>query len=138
MKNDKSKHLNLLIDQALREFPLEPVPERLTAKIMGQIEKPLITTRFKISWFDVALSGALALVIGFALDFFQGLTRSPYWSTRLQITFSLFWRDFRYFLIHNQSPVLAVVLSSTVVLTLLAILASVYWRYTVYSDRLPA
>ena len=138
MKIEKNKHLNLLIDQALREFPLEPVPDRLTAKIMGQIEKPLMPTRFKISWFDVVLSGALALVIGFVLDFIQGLTHSPYWSTRLQISFVLFWRDFRYFLVHNQSPVIAVVLSSAVVLTLLAILASVYWRYTVYSDRLPA
>ena len=138
MKIDQDKQLDLLIDQALREFPLEPVPERLTAQIIGQIEKPLITPRFKISWFDFALSGALALVIGFVLDFFQGVARSPYWSARFRVEFILYGQEIRRFLMHNQSSVMAVLLSTAVVLTLLAILASVYWRYTVYSDRLPA
>ena len=138
MKIDRDRDLDQLIDQTLREFPLDPVPESLMAKIMDQVEMPLEEGRFKISWFDFALSGALALVFGFALDIIQGIFRSPYWRTRLQVELAMFWKDLKYFLVYNQSSVIAILLSSGVVLALLAILASVYWRYTLRSERLPA
>ena len=138
MKKDREKDLDQLIDQALREYPLEPVPESLMVRIMEQVEKPLAEARFRISWFDFALSGALALVMGYVLAIIQGIYHSPYWSTRLQVELIMFWKDLKYFLIHNQSSVMAILLSSGVVLALLAILASVYWRYTLHSERLPA
>lgn len=138
MNIDREKKLELLIDQALRKYPLEPAPTRLKAKIMGQIEKPLPAPRFRISWFDFFLSGALALIIGFALDFIQGVARSPYWTTRFRVAFISIWRDMRYFLIQNQSSVMTATLSAAMVFILLVVLASVYWRYAAYSDRLPA
>lgn len=137
MKSDRENHFERLIDQALREFPLEPPPEGLKAKIMGQIENPLAAGRFKISWIDFSLSAAMALVIGFVLDFFQDVFRSPYWSARFRVEFILFWQDLKYFLMHNQTPLMAALLSAGVVFSLLAILASVYWRYAVQPDRLP-
>jgi hypothetical protein len=138
MNVDRDKQLDLLIDQALRKYPLEPAPELLKAKIMQQIEKPLPAARFKISWFDFALSGALALIIGFALDFIQGVAHSPYWIARFRVTFILIWQDIKFFLMQNQSSVLTATLSAAMVLSLLVVLASVYWRYAAYSDRLPA
>jgi hypothetical protein len=137
MKIDKDNYVDALIDQALREYPLEPAPESLKAKIMGQIERPLAVKRFKISWMDLALSGAMAMLVGFVLDFFQDVARSPYWSTRFRIGLISFWQDARYFLVHNQTSLMAVLFSAAVVLSLLAILASVYWRYAVQTDRLP-
>jgi hypothetical protein len=138
MNIDRDKKLDLLIDQALRKYSLEPAPEGLKAQIMQQIEKPLPAARFRISWFDFVLSGALALIIGFALDFIQGVAHSPYWTTRFRVAFISIWRDMRYFLIQNQSSVMAATLSAAMVFILLAVLASVYWRYASYLDRLPA
>ena len=138
MNIDRDKKLDLLIDQALRKYPLEPAPTRLKAKIMRQIEKPLPVVRFKISWFDFALSGALSLIIGFALDFIQGVAHSPYWIARFRVTFILIWQDIKFFLMQNQSSVMTATLSAAVVFLLLVVLASVYWRYTAYLTRLPA
>lgn len=138
MNIDRDKQLDQLIDQALRKYPLEPAPEQLKAKIMQQIEKPLHAARFKISWFDFALSGALALIIGFAMDFIQGVARSPYWTARFRVTFILIWQDIKYFLMQNQPPIITALLSAAMVFTLLVVLASVYWRYAAYTDRLPA
>ncbi len=138
MRFDQEKEIDRLIDQALREFPLEPVPERLKAKIMGQLDKPLPASRFRISWLDLVFSGALALISGFALDFIQGIARSPYWSTRFRVELILFWQDVRFFLIHNQSPIMAALLSTGVVLSVVAVLISVYWRYTAKTDIQPA
>lgn len=137
MNNDRDDRLDLLIEQALREFPLEPAPEQLTARILKRIEKPLAVARFRISWVDLALSGALAIIFGIVLEFFQGISRSPYWSTRLWVELVVIWRDIKYFLIHHQSPLIAALLSAGVVFSLLAVLASVYWRYTADTRRLP-
>ncbi|RLD01075.1 MAG: hypothetical protein DRJ13_17770 [Bacteroidetes bacterium] len=138
MNVDRDKQLDLLIDQTLRKYPLEPAPELLKAKIMQGIEKPLPPTRFKISWFDFALSGTLALIIGFALDFIRGVAHSPYWTARFRVELILIWQDIQYFLMQNQSSVMTALLSAAMVFTLLVGLASVYWRYAAYSDRLPA
>lgn len=127
--------IDLLIDQALREFPLESVPTGLKASILGQIEQPLRTSRFRISWVDFAFSGTLALIIGFVFDFIQNLAYSPYWSTRLRIAFTLFWQDIRYFILHNQPSIMTASLSVVIVLSLLGILASVYWRYALVSNK---
>lgn len=138
MKIDRDKQLDQLIGRALREYPLEPVPERLKARIMGQIVRPVVVARFRIPWVDFALSGALALMIGFALNFIQGVVRSPYWSARFRIGLILFWQDVRYFILHNKASLTAVLLSAGVVLSLLAVLASVYRRYTLNTRGLPA
>ena len=138
MRFDQDKQLDSLLDQALREFPLEPVPDRLKTRILGQIEKPLAKPRFQISWIDLGLSGALALIIGFALDFIQGVSHSPYWAARIRVELLLIWQNWKYFSLHNQSLILAVLLSAGVVFALLGVLASVYWRYAAYGKRLPA
>lgn len=135
MRIDQEKHLDKLIDQALREFPFEPVPDRLKASILGQIEKP---ARFRISWIDLALSSALALLFGITVDFIQGVARSPYWSARLRVGVIGIWRGVKYFLIHNQPSLLGVLLSAGVVLSLLAVLAGVYRRFAANPNGLPS
>jgi hypothetical protein len=135
MTRTQDDRIELLIDQALREFPLESPPEGLKANILGQIEQPLRADRFRISWVDFVFSGALALVIGFVFDFIQDLAYSPYWSTRLRIAFTLFWQDIKYFVLHNQPSIMTASLSAAIVLSLLGILASVYWRYALVSSK---
>lgn len=138
MSIDQEKRLDLLIDQALQDFQVDPTPEDLMSRIMERIEKPLPWGSFKINWFDFAFSGVLALIAGFVLDFFQGVARSPYWANRARVVLIQIGQNMKYFFLHNYQPVMTVVLSSVLVLTLIVVLASVYRRYTLYSNRLPA
>lgn len=138
MSTDQGKRLDLLIDQALEDFPLESVPEDLMSRIMERIEQPLPPVRFRISWFDFAFSGLLALIAGFVLDFLQDVARSPYWTTKARVTLIQFWQEIKYFLLHNYHPVLAATVSLAMILSILIVLASVYWRYRALSERLPA
>ena len=137
MSSEGNKRLDLLIDQALRDFPLEPVPVSLNSRIMERIEKPLPRIGFRINWSDFAFSGLLALIAGYMLDFLQGVARSPYWANRVRVALILLWQDLKYFLMHNYQPVMAVTVSLVMVSSILIVLASVYWRYTALSDRLP-
>ena len=138
MNRDHDKRLDHLIDQALREYPLDHPPQDLFRKVMGRIEKPAGMEWSRISWFDLTLSGVLALFVGFVLDFLQDVARSPYWSARVRVELIQFWQEIKYFLLHNYQPVMTVVLSSVLVLTLIVVLASVYRRHALYSNRLPA
>ena len=136
MSHEHEKQLDDMIAQAMLEFPLEPTPTQLKEKVMRQIGQPIPGTRFRISWVDLAFSGVLALMVGSAIELIQDIIRSPYWSTRFQVSLLLFWQDIRYFLLHNQSSVLTATLSAGIFFFLLAILASVYWRYTAASNRI--
>ena len=138
MKRDNNKRLDQLLDRALREYPLDHPSHDLVGKVMGKIEKPVGMEWLRISWFDLALSGVLALFVGFVLDFLQDVARSPYWTARVRVALIQFWQELKYFLLHNYHPVMTVALSSILVLTLIVVLASVYRRYTLYSNRLLA
>jgi hypothetical protein len=138
MNRNEDRRLDQLLDQALRDFPLDPVPNDLKDKIMGRIDKPQPTIVFRIPWFDFAFSGVLAVVIGFVLGFLQNVARSPYWVARIRVALIHIWQDMRYFMMHNYRLVMTAALSSLMVLALLAVLASVYWRYAVSSKHLPA
>ena len=136
MSDKREDQFDLLISQALQEMPLVPVPDQLKGKIMGQIKQPIIAKRFRISLVDLAFSGAVALMIGLAIEFIQNITRSPYWRTHFQVSLTMVWQDLKYFLLHNQPSVQTAALSAAIFLALLAILASVYWRYAAASQRL--
>jgi len=138
MNETPQKRLDHLIDQALRDFPLEPAPEGLKEAVMRRIGEPAPSPRFRISWVDLALSGILAVIIGFALDFLQNVLRSPYWMARLRVSVILFSQDIKLFLMHNQTSLQAGLLSAGTIFLLLAVLASIYWRYAAFSDKLPA
>ena len=137
MNRDQDKRLEKLIDQALREYPLDHPSHDLISEVMGRIEKQAGKEKLSIPWFDLALSGMVALFVGFVLDFLQDVARSPYWTARVRVALIQFWQDIKYFLVHNYHPVMAVALSSVLVLTIFVVLASVYRRYSLYSSRMP-
>lgn len=137
MTRTQDDRIELLIDQALREFPLEPVPGQLKASIMEQVEEPLSDLRYRISWTDFSFSAVLAVIFGFTLDILQSLVHSPYWNSRLRIAVILIWQETKYFLLHNQSSLLAALLSGGVLICLLAVLSSIYWRYTTFTNKQP-
>jgi hypothetical protein len=56
------------VDEALRTYPLRPVPPGLTAAVMATVQGPSenLARRpvFRLQWIDLALSGFAALMVG--------------------------------------------------------------------------
>lgn len=132
--NDQEQKIDQLVKEALRTFPLEPVPDRVLKGILAQIEHPISQPAFLFSWIDFSLSAVLAVIVGFFMDLIQQVIRSSYWSARLRVEILLTWQEIRLFLMQNQSEVLAVVISILTLFALLFILAGVYRRQTAYAE----
>ena len=134
--NDQEQKIDQLVEDALRTFPLESVPDRVLNGILAQIERPISQPTFLFSWIDFSLSAVLAVIIGFFLDLIQQVTRSSYWSARLRVEILLIWQEIRLFLMQNQSEVLAAAISILTLFTLLFILVGVYRRQTAYAGSM--
>ncbi|MGB2965110.1 MAG: hypothetical protein WBB69_14110 [Anaerolineales bacterium] len=129
--NDQERAIDQLVDKALRDFPQEPVPERLFIGIMNQIESPILKPGLRFSWIDFFFSFLLAVIIGFFLDLIQNVTRSPYWSARIRVEILLAWQELKIFFMHNQTDLLAGTISILTLFALLFVLAGIYRRQTV-------
>lgn len=134
--NNQEQKIELLVKEALRTFPLEPVPDRVLKGILAQIEFPISQPLYRFSWIDFSLSAVLAMIIGFFLNLVQQVTRSSYWSARLRVEILLTWQDIRLFLMQNQSEVLAAAISVFTVFALFFILAGVYRRQVAYTGSM--
>ncbi|HEX2993196.1 MAG TPA: hypothetical protein VHP14_00130 [Anaerolineales bacterium] len=55
---------NILIEDALRTYPLAPMPRDITADVMRRIQAVPASPLFRITWSDVVLSFVIALCIG--------------------------------------------------------------------------
>lgn len=55
---------NILIEDALRTYPLAPMPRDITAGVMSRIHVAPASRPFGITWSDVILSFVIALCIG--------------------------------------------------------------------------
>ena len=133
----KEEFLDRLVDQAIREYPLDPVPPGLFEKVMVQVERQILRPGLKFSWVDLSLSALLAGFIGIFLELIQSFSRSPYWSAWMRVELLLFWQDMKMFFLQNQTELLAGLISITTVVILFFILAGVYRRQILYEKRLP-
>ena len=134
--NDQDQKIDQLVEDALRTFPLEPVPDRVLKGILAQIERPILQPTFLFSWIDFSLSAVLAVIIGSLLALIQQVPQSSYWSARLRVEILLTWQELRLFLMQNQSEILAAAISILTVFTLLFILVGVYRRQTAYAGSM--
>ncbi|MCD4803218.1 MAG: hypothetical protein K8R16_09805 [Anaerolineales bacterium] len=132
--NDQEQKIDQLVKEALRTFPLEPVPDRVLKGILAQIERPISQPAFLFSWIDFSLSAVLAVIIGLLLNMIQQVIRSSYWSARLRVEILLMWQEMRLFLMQNQTEVLAAAISILTLFTLLSILAGIYRRQAAYAE----
>ncbi|HMB23740.1 MAG TPA: hypothetical protein VKP08_12940, partial [Anaerolineales bacterium] len=55
---------DILIEDALRTYPLAPMPRDITADVMSRIQAAPASRLFSITWNDVILSFVIALCIG--------------------------------------------------------------------------
>ena len=133
--NKKEDFLDRLVDQAVREYPLDPVPPGLYEKIIIRVERQMLRPGLKFSWVDFLLSALLAGFIGIFLDLIQTFSRSPYWSAWIRVETLLFWQDMKMFALHNQNNLLASLISIITVISLLSILTGVYRRQRIFREQ---
>lgn len=133
----KEEFLDRLVDQAVRDYPLDPVPPGLYENVMARVERGILRPGLKFSWVDLSLSALLAGFIGIFLELIQDFSRSPYWSAWMRVETLLFWQSMKMFFLQNQNILLAGLISITTVVILFFILAGVYRRQILYEKRLP-
>ncbi len=133
----KEDFLERLVDQAVREYPLDPVPPGLYEQVMDRVERGMLRPGLKFSWVDLSLSALLAGFIGIFLELIQGFYRSPYWSAWMRVELLLFWQDMKMFFLQNQNVLLAGLISMITFVSLLFILTGVYRRQILYERQLP-
>ncbi len=81
---------NEIIEDALKNYPLAPMPHSITVNVMTRIQKDV---RLKlVTWNDLALSLVIALCVG-AL-FFAGQNLPPILIAKLRIQGILLYQDF--------------------------------------------
>ncbi len=72
----KEDFLDRLVDQAVREYPLDPVPPGLYEQVMVRVERGMLRPGLKFSWVDLSLSALLAGFIGIFLELIQSFSIS--------------------------------------------------------------
>ena len=132
----KEEYLDRLVDKAIKEYPLDPVPADLFEKIMVRVENQMVRPVLKFSWVDFSLSALLAGFIGIFLELIQILTRSPYWSAWARVEMQLILRDARIFFLQNQSIILVSAISLGTFISLLFVLKGIYRRQILFDERL--
>jgi len=80
---------NAIIEDALKNYPLAPMPRSITANVMARIQKDVRPTL--VTWNDFALSLVIALCIG-AL-FFTAQSLPPILLAKLRIQGILLYQD---------------------------------------------
>lgn len=81
---------NAIIEDALKNYPLAPMPRSITMDVMSRIQKN--TRPVLVTWNDFALSLVIALCIG-AL-FFAVQSLPPIMLTKIRIQGILLYQDF--------------------------------------------
>ncbi len=78
------------VEEALRTYPLAPVPPALTPAVMTRIRALSPALRFRLEWLDLALSVFGAAMTVLALSLWQSI--SPPMAAHLRVQF-LLWRQ---------------------------------------------
>jgi len=134
----KEDFLDRLVDQAVREYPLDPVPPGFYEKIMVRVDRGMLRPGLKFSWVDLSLSALLAGFIGIFLELIQSFYRSPYWSAWMRVETLLFWQDIKMLYLQNQNILLAGLISIITLVSLLFILTGVYRRQLIFREQAAA
>ena len=130
----KEEFLDSLVDQAVRDYPIDPVPPGLYGNVMARVERGILRPGLKFSWVDLSLSALLAGFIGIFLELIQDFSRSPYWSAWMRVETLLFWQSMKMFFLQNQNILLAGLISIITVVSLLFILTGVYRRQMIFRE----
>src|SRR5689334_6413317 len=71
--NEHEREELAVVDNALRTYPLAPVPPTLAPAVMGRIANRAPMPRFHLQWMDYALGLLAVAMVGLGLLLWQGL-----------------------------------------------------------------
>ena len=120
----QNRNLNLLVEEAVRSYPLDAVPDGILSGVMEQVRQPAV--RFRLSGIDITLSVLLGAVAGVLISLLQQLKTSAYWTARLKMEAVLFFQQIRLVLLHHRAEMAAIF---SVALTCLLLVFFITWVY---------
>lgn len=120
----QNRDLNLLVEEAVRSYPLDAVPEGILSGVMKQVRQPAV--RFQLSGMDITLSVLLGAVAGVLISLLQQLRTSAYWTARLKMEAILLFQQIRLVLLHQRAEMAAIF---SVALTCLLLVFFITWVY---------
>jgi len=120
----QNRDLNLLVEEAVRSYPLDVVPDGILSGVMGQVRQPAV--RFRLSGIDITLSVLLGAVAGVLISLLQQLKTSLYWTARLKMEAILLFQQIRLVLLHHRAEMAAIF---SVALTCLLLVFFITWVY---------
>ncbi len=120
----QNRDLNLLVEEAVRSYPLDAVPDGILRGVMEQVRQPAV--RFRLSGIDITFSVLLGAVAGVLISLLQQLKTSAYWTARLKMEAVLFFQQIRLVLLHHRAEMAAIF---SVALTCLLLVFFITWVY---------
>jgi hypothetical protein len=88
---DNRLEQDALIEDALQNYPLAPMPRDITASVMARIQTTPTPRLFQITWNDFAI--ALTITLCVVALFFTVQNLSPIMLTKIRIQGILFYQD---------------------------------------------
>jgi hypothetical protein len=88
---DNRLEQDALIEDALQNYPLAPMPRDITASVMARIQTTPTPRLFQVTWNDFAI--ALTITLCVVALFFTVHNLSPIMLTKIRIQGILFYQD---------------------------------------------
>ena len=88
---DNRLEQDALIEDALQNYPLTPMPRDITASVMARIQTTSAPRPFQVTWNDFAI--ALTITLCVAALFFTAQNLPPIMLTKIRIQGILFYQD---------------------------------------------
>ena len=88
---DNRLEQDALIEDALQNYPLTPMPRDITAVVMARIQTTSAPRPFQVTWNDFAI--ALTITLCVAALFFTEQNLPPIMLTKIRIQGILFYQD---------------------------------------------
>lgn len=101
------------VDDALKTYPMQAAPASILPVVMQRIETPERAPRFRLSWFDYAISLFSAGMAGLITTLLMTSWLTPDRITQIEHQVLLGWLHLRY-----SSPALSIILLSSLLLSL--------------------
>ena len=88
---DNRLEQDALIEDALQNYPLTPMPRDITASVMARIQTTSAPRPFQVTWNDFAI--ALTITLCVVALFFTAQNLPPIMLTKIRIQGILFYQD---------------------------------------------
>jgi hypothetical protein len=95
-KNGNDRAAYAAVDDALNTYPMEPAPPIILYSVVRRIEVMAPSSRFRLTWFDYALSLFFAGMAALGMILWRTISLPPYLVPWLRTRLLYIWQHFRY------------------------------------------